>query len=225
MNNKKPERDSRRSDSDSASRGFRARPSGSTSQSLIGQLQHNREEAWNRMVLLYRPLVAFWVSRTGIPDQDVDDIVQDVFQTVARSIGQFSLDRSRGTFRGWLRTISNSRSIDWQRKNRNRVRGAGGSSAQLFFASQPFDPGMMERLENDQQHREQHEIQQVYLRALTIIRENFREKTWQAFWQVVVEGRSPGEVAAALAISPSTVRVAKSRVLHRLRLELGDLLE
>jgi serine/threonine protein kinase len=35
----------------------------------------------------------------------------------------------------------------------------------------------------------------------------------------------PSNVAADLAMSPGAVRVAKSRVLHRLRAELGDLAE
>jgi RNA polymerase sigma-70 factor (ECF subfamily) len=40
-----------------------------------------------------------------------------------------------------------------------------------------------------------------------------------------VEGKSPKDVGAELGMSPGAVRVAKSRVLHRLREELGDLLE
>jgi RNA polymerase sigma-70 factor (ECF subfamily) len=60
-------------------------------------------------------------------------------------------------------------------------------------------------------------------RALELIRAEFEERTWQAFWQTAVEGRSPGDVGADLAMSPGAVRVAKSRVLKRLREELGDL--
>ena len=38
----------------------------------------------------------------------------------------------------------------------------------------------------------------------------------------VVEGQAPHVVAQELNLSPGAVRVAKCRVLHRLRLELGD---
>ena len=60
-------------------------------------------------------------------------------------------------------------------------------------------------------------------RALASIRCEFHDKTWQAFWNVVVTGRTTAEVAAELHMRPGTVRVAKSRVLLRLRRELGDL--
>ena len=39
---------------------------------------------------------------------------------------------------------------------------------------------------------------------------------------VVVDGRETVDVAKDLGMLPGTVRVAKSRVLKRLRLELGD---
>lgn len=42
---------------------------------------------------------------------------------------------------------------------------------------------------------------------------------------VVVEGREASDVAHDLSMRPGTVRVAKSRVLKRLRLEIGDTLE
>jgi RNA polymerase sigma-70 factor (ECF subfamily) len=55
-----------------------------------------------------------------------------------------------------------------------------------------------------------------------LIRGEFSERTWQAFWRTAVEGRAAKDVGAELAMSPGAVRVAKSRVLHRLREELGD---
>jgi RNA polymerase sigma-70 factor (ECF subfamily) len=50
----------------------------------------------------------------------------------------------------------------------------------------------------------------------------FEERTWQAFWRTAVDGRSAADVGAELGMTPGAVRVAKSRVLHRLREELGD---
>ena len=42
---------------------------------------------------------------------------------------------------------------------------------------------------------------------------------------VPLKGRTAKDVGADLAMSPGAVRVAKSRVLRRLRQELGDLIE
>ena len=59
-------------------------------------------------------------------------------------------------------------------------------------------------------------------RGLDLIRGEFEERTWQAFWRTAVEGRDAKEVALELRMSPGAVRVAKSRVLRRLREELGE---
>ena len=40
-----------------------------------------------------------------------------------------------------------------------------------------------------------------------------------------MDGNSPKEVAEELGMQPGTVRVAKSRVLARLRSELGEILD
>ena len=56
-----------------------------------------------------------------------------------------------------------------------------------------------------------------------MIRGEFEPRTWEAFWQTAVEGRAAADVAAELGMTPGAVRVAKSRVLHRLRTDLGDL--
>jgi RNA polymerase sigma-70 factor, ECF subfamily len=63
----------------------------------------------------------------------------------------------------------------------------------------------------------------LFHRALDMIRAEFEPRTWQAFWQTTIDDRAPKDVAADLGMSPGAVRVAKSRVLHRLREELGDL--
>jgi Sigma-70, region 4 len=45
-----------------------------------------------------------------------------------------------------------------------------------------------------------------------------------AFWRVVIDERSPAEVAAELGITANAVRQAKSRVLRRLKEEMGELI-
>jgi RNA polymerase sigma-70 factor (ECF subfamily) len=69
------------------------------------------------------------------------------------------------------------------------------------------------------------ELDGLRRRALELVRSEFEERTWQAFWRTVVEGRSPVDLAAELGVSPAAVRMAKSRVLRRLKEEFGDLVQ
>jgi RNA polymerase sigma-70 factor (ECF subfamily) len=51
------------------------------------------------------------------------------------------------------------------------------------------------------------------------LEDEFSDSTWQAFWLTVVENQTAGDVAAALGLTPNAVRIAKWRVLERLRAE------
>ena len=68
------------------------------------------------------------------------------------------------------------------------------------------------------------EVSRLYQRALDLVQVQFETRTWQAFWRVAMENRSPAEVAAELGMTPNTVRQSKSRVLRRLKEELGELI-
>jgi RNA polymerase sigma-70 factor (ECF subfamily) len=48
-------------------------------------------------------------------------------------------------------------------------------------------------------------------------RPQFKEETWRAFWLTGVEGESIEDVARLLGKSPGAVRIARCRVLARLK--------
>jgi RNA polymerase sigma-70 factor (ECF subfamily) len=68
------------------------------------------------------------------------------------------------------------------------------------------------------------EMNALYRRALELVRVEFEERTWQMFWLVVVESRAPGDVAAEMKVTAGAVRLAKFRVLRRLKEEVGDVM-
>jgi RNA polymerase sigma-70 factor (ECF subfamily) len=60
---------------------------------------------------------------------------------------------------------------------------------------------------------------------LDLVRGEFENRTWEAFWRTAVEDRPARDVADELGMSVLAVYKAKSRVLRRLRQELGDLVD
>jgi len=191
---------------------------GSTSSSLIRRVRQHETDAWRHLVRLYGPLVNFWIGRTGLRDPDAEDVFQEVFTTVARGIAEFRKDRPTDTFRGWLRTIVRSRVVDFFRRAARNPQAAGGSDhhGQLLRIA---DPDLLECDEPE----EAEQVHALRLRALELIRAAFQPKTWNMFWRVTVDGEATAEVARDLSVSPSAVRLAKSRILRRLREELGDI--
>ena len=191
-----------------------------TSRSLLARVRADEPRAWERLVNLYAPLVLHWCRSRGLQDPDVADVFQEVFQAVVSHMASFRKEREGDTFRGWLRRITQNKLRDHYRRLGREARGPGGSSAQERLGQLPArQPADDERGPKDDGERG------LFARALDLIRREFEERTWSAFWRTAVEGRAARDVAAELSMSPGAVRVAKSRVLHRLREELGDLME
>jgi RNA polymerase sigma-70 factor (ECF subfamily) len=185
-----------------------------TSSSLLDRVRGDEAGAWDRLVTLYGPLLHHWCRRWRLQEQDLADVFQEVFQTLVSRLAEFRRDRKGDTFRGWLYTVTRNKVNDHFRRRR---REAGSESLledlpapEAGENGEPADPGALRAL---------------FLRGLELIRGEFEERTWQAFWRTTVDGRPAKDVGAELAMSPGEVRVAKSRVLQRLREELGDLME
>ncbi len=190
----------------------------STSLSLLERARANDAEAWRQLVQLYRPLVLFWSTRGGVGATDAEDVAQEVFTAAALGLARFRRDRPGDTFRGWLHGITRNHILLHRRRNGSLPQAEGGSGAwdrlqQVADPTPTADP------------EEAFEIGQVYRRAVELVRCEFNAHTWQAFWLAVVEGRSTDAVAAELTMTTAGVRQARSRILRRLKQEVGDLLE
>ncbi len=174
-------------------------------------------KAWQRLADLYGPLVYHWCRSYVRQPEDAADVFQEVFAAVAKAVDSFLLNRNGGTFRGWLWTITRNKIHDHYRKNSQRIQATGGSHAQQRLAEVPepsdesIDPTHLDETVN------------LFHRALDLVRGEFEARTWQAFWRATVEGDSTAEIAADQGITANAVRQAKSRVLRRLRQELGDM--
>jgi RNA polymerase sigma-70 factor (ECF subfamily) len=203
--------------SEPASSGERLGPSSPTSQSLLERIKADDAAAWDRLIGLYAPLVYRWCRRWDLPDQEIADVLQEVFQAVATHVAGFRKEREGDTFRGWLLTIARNKVRDHYRRAGREPGGAGGTDAQIRFSRLPAA-----QTPDDEDSSDRRADRDVVGRALELIRGEFEERTWRAFWLTAVEDRAPKEVAIELEMSPGAVRVAKSRVLQRLREELGE---
>lgn len=194
-----------------------AQSSTGTSRSLLVQVKANDPGAWDRLVALYAPLVMHWCRRWNLQADDCADVFQEVFLAVATHITAFRKNGAGDTFRGWLRTITRNKVLDHFRRQGRELPGEGGTEANLRLA-QLADS----ELSAEESVAESAAEGSLFRRALDLIRGEFEERTWQAFWRTAVENRLPKDVGDELGMSPGAVRVAKCRVLQRLREELGD---
>ena len=188
--------------------------------SLLERLRAGTPQAWSRLVHVFGPLVFRWCRQRGLQTSDADDVGQDVFRTVAAKIGQFRRERPTDTFRGWLWTIVRSKIADYYRRQNKQPPSPGGSSAHERLERLPAP----EEQEPDEASAPE-TPGSLYRRGLALIQSEFTGQTWRAFWRVAVDNCEAADVADELKMSVNAVYLAKSRVLRRLREELGELFD
>ena len=179
-----------------------------TRSSMIFDLKEFSEERWNNFVLVYTPLLKFWIRKKNVPSSAEDDVLQDALYKIHKSIGNFERDAAKGKFRGWLRTIVERRAADYFRS----LPQDQGAPQEVLDAAVNRDQKDADEIDGEQQA-----LEEVKARALELVRESTAEKTWQMFWMRTVEEIPTSEIAKQFDVTTAAVRVAKQRVLKRLR--------
>lgn len=186
-----------------------------THQSLLLQAKSGDESAWKNLCELYRPLIVGWLRRQSIPPGEVDDLVQEIFIAVVRSLPGFTHSGRQGAFRSWLRAIAFNHCCDYWKSRTQRSAFPGGESASeaLRLLEDPDSP--LGRYWDEEHDR-------YVLRCLLHMLElEFEPDTVKAFRRVALDGASGAEAAQELGMSVGAVYAARSRILRRLR-QLAD---
>jgi RNA polymerase sigma-70 factor (ECF subfamily) len=155
-----------------------------------------------------------WCKKFGLQEADAADATQTVLLKLVQSLQTFDYDSSRGSFRGWLKTVTHHVATDIVRTWRER----GSGDNQLFdglngVASSSAAESLLSELELAHQ-------QELLRMASERIRIKVKPKTWDAYWKTCQEGASAIDVAKVLNMTVGDVYVAKSRVLKMLRAEV-----
>ncbi len=183
-----------------------------TQPSLLIRLGDKQDTvAWGQFVEVYAPLVYGFARKHGMQDADAADLTQEVMRAVAGAISRLEYDPRRGTFRSWLFTVVRNKFRNYLSNKTRKQMTSGGSSIQELLEAQP---DRVDALEEQWDHEYD---QRVFSWAVDRVKGSFTDNTWQAFWQVSVEGKNARDVARDVGISVGAVYIAKSRVLARLK--------
>lgn len=187
----------------------------SSSLSLAERLKEGSASAWGDLVRLYGPLVDRWCRNASVLPDAIPDVAQEVFLAAFRGVNRFDPNIPEATFRGWLWKVARSRIVDYYRSRNGKEVAPGGSTAHenLYDIAAPVP--VHEPTEPD-------EASALLRRALEQIRVEFTSGTWSLFWRATVLGHPTDLIASENGVTQSAVRQAKSRVLRRLRQQVGD---
>jgi RNA polymerase sigma-70 factor, ECF subfamily len=174
-------------------------------------------EAWVEFVTLYESALYRLRRRHGLQDADARDVMQYLLLGMSRSVDRWNPSKEFGSFRGWLRCVARNLVINWLKQRGRRIVATGGADVQAMLNLLPAadEP---DTVDFDRELR-----RAMFHRAGERVRNEVHRATWEAFWETAVVGTSPADAAAKLKMTVGAVRVAKCRVLARLRAALTEL--
>ena len=188
-----------------------------TRTSLLLRLRDVRnQEAWSDFLEIYQPLIDRIVRQRRVQDADAREVTQEVLLVVAGSIDKWEANPARGTFRGWLATITRNLVVNFLIKQSRYPRGTGDTEFQRELDSLPAPKGDESAVFDLEERR------QIFRWAANRVRPEFRETHWQAFWLTAVDGQNPTGVAQQLGISVGLVYVSRNRIMKCLRQKVEE---
>src|SRR5271156_2602203 len=88
-----------------------------TRASLLNRLKDwDDHESWREFYAIYRKLIFATAIKSGLNEAEAEDVVQETAVSVAKTIKDFKYDRSKCTFKSWLRFLTQKRIADHFRK-------------------------------------------------------------------------------------------------------------
>ena len=186
-----------------------------TSYSLIERVGDLSDGAsWTEFLRIYQPVVYRMARRRGLQDADAQEIIQQVFSSVSRSIDGWEAGADKPPFRAWLTTVTrNAITKALVRQPKDRATGSTTVAEQLN-ALPLRDEASLEFVQETQR--------EIVHWCKEQIRAEFTDTTWEIFWKTAVEAIPAAEVAQQTGRSVGAVYVARHRVLTRLKQRVAE---
>jgi RNA polymerase sigma-70 factor (ECF subfamily) len=185
-----------------------------TRYSLLSRLQDWQDnKSWLEFFEIYWRLVYSVALRSGLSDMEAQEVVQETFICVSKSIHQFRRDRTKGSFKGWLRNITRWRIADQFRK---RTRGPTDESSisteEVVYSENDADDSDAEW---DMEWK-----QSLLKSAIERVKARVKAEHFQIFDLYALRGWPVRKVAQVLSVSVPMVYLAKHRVTAMIKREV-----
>ena len=178
-----------------------------TRRSLVNRLRDMEDESsWRSFFETYGRLLYNFARKSGLNDQEAQDVVQETVIAVARKMPEFQYDPARGSFKQWLLLISRRRIQDHFRRVYRSLPRANGMQAPERVCSEPTPDAAMDAA------WETEWSENLFRSALERVRQRVQPKTYQVFDYLVLQGIPAQRVAKMLGLNVAQVYLAKHRV-------------
>ena len=171
----------------------------------------------------YRNLIYSAARRTGLNEDECEQVVQDTLIAVAKKMPGFTYDPAKDSFKGWLLTVTRWRVLDqFQKRACEQGRRTGTASPQsdeTATIERVADPAGSQLEAIWDEEWDKHILQTT----LALVKRAVQPRQYEIYYLHVVLGQSIPEVTKALGVSSTQVYLAKHRVGRLIRKEAAKM--
>jgi len=183
-----------------------------TRQSLLERLKNLEDQtSWQTFFDRYWKLIYSVARKSGLSDAEAQDVVQETIISVSKKIQGFAYDPAYGSFKGWLKRLTQWRITDYVRKKQYQSHG------KRMPKEEPMSTSIAESLEDpagqDIEKAWDEEWHNSLLEAaLTAVKLRVSPKQYQCFYFHAFKKLPARQVAERLGVKLSEVYLAKYKV-------------
>lgn len=195
---------------------------------LLSRLRDWEDRAsWQEFFDTYWRLIYRTARRSGLGEEEAQDVVQDVLVGASKALPGFKYDRSVGSFKGWLMTITRRKIADQFARRPPWDASVGRPMRETDAGQVPLTPEDLPAPREDAiaDFFEAEWRRNLVAAAMRRVRGKVSHRQFQIFDLYVNQERPVSEVCAVLRVSRGQVYLARHRVARRLREEVARLEE
>ncbi len=167
---------------------------------------------WEEFDCTYRAIVLGMARKQGMAHHDAEDVTQDVFRDLARTLGKFQTGGRRGSFRRYLANLVRWRVINARESRKRR------DADELDAPDEAGGLALIEKIPAPEQippHSEA-EFRDIITQAMSVLARDLKPKDIQILDHYFCKGWPAKRVASALGTTATNVFVVTHR--HKLKL-------
>jgi RNA polymerase sigma-70 factor (ECF subfamily) len=189
-----------------------------TSTTLLEKMRvYEDRAAWSRFLRLYRPMIETWARRFGLSHDDVDELTSRLLSKLVEALPRFEYNPEKGSFRGWLKTVTQRELVTFARERRRRCDQATGKSAIYDLLLEQPD-GLDDLVTG------LHDTSAAMLRGLQLaVKEveaacrDGEEKSWELFRRIFLAGEKIEPVSAEVGLTYHAAAMRVQRIKKKVR--------
>jgi RNA polymerase sigma factor (sigma-70 family) len=194
-----------------------------TRESLLSRLKDfDDDEGWREFFKIYRQLIFATAIKSGLREDEAEEVVQETCISVAKTIKEFKYDPKKCRFKNWLGHLAQKRIADrFRKRSRELPLGevASNRTTRTAAIERVADTGGAEIdaiWEAEWQEK-------LLAAAIERVKAQVSAEQYQMFDFYVVKKMPAGKVAKSLGVSLGRIYLAKHRVSRLIKIEVRRL--